>query len=177
MNEKPKNSMINVRELSTGNLLSHEGNIIKIHMINTYGNDETVEPRVMAKANNQIDRYIYNLSEVEPIHLTDEIIMLCGFVYSDGLEYYKIDYDSKYELKRYTLKKMSDKYYLMLSRREYKNGFKCQFIDLHPVQYLHELQNSFYWATRDDLDVSRLLYNKVNKNALETIYESHAKKH
>lgn len=169
MDKKTNNSLINVRELSAGNLLSHDGEIISIHMINTYGNDETVEPRVMTKSNNQIDSYIYNISELEPIQLTDEILKQCGFVPSDDHGYHKIDYDSKYELKRYTLKKMSDRYYLMLCRSEDVNGYQCQFIDLHPVKYLHELQNSFYWATRDDLDVSKVIGNKENKNALETI--------
>ena len=158
----------NAKELSTGNLLSHEGEIIKVTKINM-----SIFPEI-STYNQTFDH-----TEIEPIQLTDEIIKQSGYKPKVKYECRIIKEDDIYgRLKR----DLPNPYYLFVYKdhrttlkecelpNTYKfwcsspNGF-CSF----KLQYLHELQNSFYWATRDDLDVSKVIGNKENKNALETI--------
>src|SRR5690606_20285083 len=91
-----------------------------------------------------LDSHIYksSLEDIEPITLTEEILLKCGFEkITDGWlsnGFFQVG-------KRYLFWCKSDKcWYLNTS----SILAYCNNID--SVKYLHELQNVYYWSSKDD---------------------------
>lgn len=78
----------------------------------------------------------YNLT---PIHLTEEILLKCGFFYDEDSRTYKIHNCT-----------------LQLDFYDYDEGFMCIVFgdDLRMIKYLHELQNIIYALTGKELKIN-----------------------
>lgn len=134
--------MIDARELSKGNVVSLKGIInVTVWEIGYTGiNYRFVE-------NEKVREYEYLFGELEPIPITEKLLLKLGFEKED-------DY-----------KMIIGKFFISLSlySKHYKE-WRLQIDDRNNtsvfgavVQNLHQLQNAIYLATKEELNVNQLL--------------------
>lgn len=143
--------MINANELRIGNLVLEGENIVKIECIeskffNDYdgGNDYPIK-----FSDKDLNILMCDLSELEAIPITEEMLLKCGFVLRDH---------------KYELDMMKSKLFL---RKACFGGFYwginssdcsfCEFDDVKAIKYVHQLQNFIHSLTGQELNVDNLL--------------------
>jgi len=132
--------MIEPRELRKGNILQDQnGNYLKVCNISEKGYGAVV-----------IDRSKYPLPEgwkAQPIPLTEEILLKCGFNWSNQLESFEYKYGVESGFK--WLAKYSD---INGGYKFWSNIHNCMLTSKE-FRYLHQLQNLYYSLTGKELEI------------------------
>ena len=126
-NFKLKNRGMESRQLRIGDWVSHEGKEGKVVEI------KTTHTRLLFKDDTS---YLYNVNELEPIPLTDELIKKIGFNSNNSGEYINI-------IGRVCLSimELSNCYYLVFVNYDMDNDLLDK-----TIKYLHQLQHELYDA-------------------------------
>ena len=118
---------MDIRELRIEDRVSHNGDIGKVVEI------KTTHVRLMFKDGAS---YLYNVNELEPIPLTDELLKKIGFNSNNSGGYI-----NKIGTVRLSIEKLSNCYYLMFI--DYNMG--NDLLD-KPIKYLHQFQHELFDA-------------------------------
>ncbi len=113
--------------------------ILSVAGIKHYGRIHTLTPTHLRIG----DGIKCDYSDLEPIHLTDEILLKCGFNYKDG-EYVK----GLWKLAADYPKEEVIGYGLFIKRLDWTRTNE------NSIKYLHQLQNLFFGITGHDLEVT-----------------------
>lgn len=124
--------MIQANELRIGNLVNVNGETIEVSDINSLGID------------NHYGEVKYELSELQPIPLTEDILLKCGFEIEKH-------YDSKYELNHGQYIFVID--FLTFLKIYIKGVDECLFFD-EAVNGFHQLQNLYFALTNEELTIN-----------------------
>nr|DAT09631.1 MAG TPA: hypothetical protein [Caudoviricetes sp.] len=127
--------MIDAKELRIGNYIQLRNNHVMVGGIpNVY--------KLLIPG----EQYAVEVKEFEPIPLTEELFLKCGF---------RFEYDSfcngielSYGISLYNTKdEDKNKLFISVNNAEYA-------ISHIPIKYLHQLQNIYYYLTGKELEVS-----------------------
>ena len=138
---------MNNNELRIGNLLRDKVSKTELKVV------EISEENIVTYV---IDRSKYPLSQgwgVEPIPLTEEILLKCGFEFIFGINNrYLKDYGAFY----FTIMIMNDdkSYQVSLSNHEKKEGESIPTVGLGIIKYVHQLQNLYFALTGEELKIN-----------------------
>jgi hypothetical protein len=127
-------------ELRLGNLVMYNNQIVKTTGLH-YGMFECGSP------NNNNWMCTGRISEVQPIELTEEVLLKIGFE-KDRNNYNLVCGDIEVG---YYIDKFKQVLYINVSRekRFYKNELRS-----YDVKYLHQLQSAYYLLTNEELEVN-----------------------
>lgn len=91
---------------------------------------------------NEYPSAIVDIDRLSPIHITEEILLKCGFEYCESRKVYQLYLPNDHQV---------------LVGFRFQNEFKLQYrvlnVVLHETQYLHQLQNLIYALTNQELNV------------------------
>lgn len=87
----------------------------------------------------------YNHDKVNPIPITDDILLKCGFV-NDGFEYKKDSFFFFYQSK--------DKNNICINTEFGKYRGDTRFVFSFHIEYLHQLQNIYFVLSNKELEVN-----------------------
>ena len=119
------------QELSIGNLVRYNGEVVKIEQI-------TKRKIAYHKEENESRMHYARLSEIEPIELTEEIIG--KYFIHHGASYIR-------DMNRAEIYQICNGWCLSLNNSNYTTYFGTI------VKYLHELQNVYYLAGKKELTI------------------------
>ena len=119
-------------EIRLGNYVLCKGYEVKVLLIGKYG--------IQARNNNTDYNCKFRTGDINPIPLTEEILLKCGFRHSGDL-----DLELPNALLSYVVKEK--KMYLMV-------GQFAECTDTVPCEFLHQLQNLIYSLTGEELNVT-----------------------
>jgi hypothetical protein len=126
--------MIQANELRIGNLLNHNNG----HIVGTFKVNE-VHILDIIENNEYGEQY-------EPIPLTEEILLKCGFTHQfkqcKGQDFFSLKLDDKYQIYVNLNSGM-----FSINKQHLGIGFVVS------IKYLHELQNLFFALTKTELEV------------------------
>jgi len=101
----------------------------------------------------------YNLENLEPIPLTPEILIKCGFIRNDELSNSKENYEFPKRMGLFFLSKtvtaINETTYYNISFPG-KHG-SCYLPAFNQCQYLHQLQNLYFALTNSELEIKSLI--------------------
>jgi hypothetical protein len=141
--------MINAQELRIGNWVKHLPNW-------SYRNDESKEFYFQWDDSDwyKIGESCISLSDIEPIALTEEILLKCGFecVHSNNKHYTITDPNGVKDLHKISIFPTINNCW-QIAFSDILNGYK-DYIPTTKIQYLHELQNLFFALTKTELEVT-----------------------
>lgn len=130
--------MIDTQELRLGNYLKKIKDIVKV----TSFSHSLISVTIVGTSNQILCLPL----ELEPISLTEDILLKCGFEKDDtGVDMFDPDYAEWYQMEFPVigiLCQSSDKKYLF-----------DENTDTLRIQYLHQLQNLFFDLTGEELEV------------------------
>lgn len=129
--------MIQAKECRLGNLLHDKKNN---RIVAFYGLTEGLNKVIVNYANGS-GIYYLEFDEVEPIKITEDILLKCGFVYEEGF----------YIKDGLAFEELEDGRLLIdgLGFSLYKDDF-----EKHITSYIHELQNLYFALTKQELQVN-----------------------
>lgn len=133
--------MINANELRIGNLIKRDDHILRVVQIK-----ETQMFRVEYVDKSISSNHMFlDHNSAEPIPLTDEILLKCGFIFDKDNE--------DYNLNGITLDdRNTDKWSKYINKDEFGIWYLNSY--LRDIKYLHQLQNLFYSITDTELEIS-----------------------
>lgn len=130
--------MVEVKELRIGNFILHDDKICEVCAIYSNGmmDISTIDSYIVKERNNIL---------IEPIPITEELLLKCGFT----KEYYGFSCDIvELSYGRFLCNDDTDKdnLFLSINNAEYT-------ISGVSLKYLHQLQNMYFYLTGNELEV------------------------
>lgn len=116
------------QELSIGNLVCYNGKVVKVEQITKHKIGYHTKP-------NETRMNYARLCEVEPIPITEELLLKCGF---------DEPCDGVYEREDFEITKEGDEWWV-----SWHGGCDYWFA----IKYLHQLQNAYQLVTGEELEI------------------------
>jgi hypothetical protein len=130
-------------ELSIGNLVCYNGEVVKVEQITKYKIGYHTKP-------NETRMNYARLCEIEPIPITEEWLLKIGFILPEHQEFYVMcrinGKDNSIRLTRYfDLWKVE----IFASHSE----VVMHELTINGLRFVHELQNAYYFTVHEELEI------------------------
>jgi hypothetical protein len=117
------------QELSIGNLVNYNGKVVKVEQITKHKIGYHTKP-------NETRMNYARLCEIEPIPITDELLLKSGFEQCDYM--FKALFIEMYEV--------GNGWHLHIDNKHFETALSIT------IKYVHQLQNTFYLVTGKGLE-------------------------
>lgn len=137
---------LKINELKIGNIVIYEDKWHKITSLRIGDRNDYADMQCLTKCAPRDENSLDKIEELQPIPLTKEILLKCGFqIIEKHIEYYV-----------YWIKVPSEPFYTNIQIRYEKDSGSYYLKDINAcdINYLHQLQNLYFALTNNELKIN-----------------------